>query len=296
MATSVDKTRLLTFVAREVPDILKPAYMFGGQSLTQQIRPTVENWLSTRAAVGEIVKRFTHNVIKANVTEAINSGNAAKLVMRTRLFNEMKGNFGTMILDKETEEFINVSIPLSGLDLLQAQAQEHMSSLSRIPILKLLGIQRAGLNASSAGELRAFQDTIHSYQESFFRPNLETMLRLVQLSSFGEVDPDIGFEFEPLTEELDELERAQGAQQILGAVTNAFESGLVDRADSLKALRSLGEGLGLAATIDDRTIAEAENEPPTPSPEELKAEAMMVKAENGSNGAESLAAPFLELV
>jgi hypothetical protein len=139
-------------------------------------------------------------------------------------------------------------------------------------------------------------DMIHSYQESFFRPNLETVLRLVQLSLFGDVDPDITFEFEPLTEELNELERAQGAQQVIGAMTNAYESGLVGRADALKTLRTLGEGLGLSATIDDQTIAEAENEPPTPSPEELKAEAMMVKAENGSNGAESLAAPFLELV
>jgi hypothetical protein len=286
MSTPVDRTRLLTFVAREVPDILKPAYMFGGQSLTQQIRPTVENWLSTRAAVGEIVKRFSHNVIKTGLTEAINSGNAAKMFQRVVLFNETKGNFGTMLLDKE-EEFVNVSIPLGSLDLLQAQAQEHMSSLSRIPIIKLLGIQPAGLNASSSGELRAFIDMIHSYQESFFRPNLETVLRLAQLSLFGQVDPDIGFEFEPLTEELDELERAQGAQQVIGAMTNAFESGLLGRADALKTLRTLGEGLGISTTIDDRVIAEAENEPPTPSPEELKAEAEMVRAESGSSGGES---------
>jgi uncharacterized protein len=162
MATEVHKTRLLTFISREVPDLLKPAYMFGGQSLTQIMRPVVENWLMTRQSVGEIVKKFSYNVIKVNLTEAISSGNASKLFQRVSLFNQSKTNLGTMVLDKEAEDFVNVSVPLSGLDLLQAQAQEHMSSLSRIPIIKLLGIQPAGLNASSAGELRAFEDMIHS--------------------------------------------------------------------------------------------------------------------------------------
>jgi uncharacterized protein len=152
-----------------------------------------------------------------------------------------------------------------------------MASLSRIPIIKLLGIQPAGLNASSSGELRAFADSIHSYQESFFRPNLKTVLNLVQCSLFGEVDPGITFDFVPITEELNELERAQAAQQVIGATANAFETGLLARGDALKTLRTLGEGLGVQ--IDDSMVDEAENEPPQPSPEELRAEAEMVHAE-----------------
>jgi uncharacterized protein len=279
MSTEVDKTRLLTFISREVGDLLKPAYMFGGQSLTQVMRPVVENWLSTRAAVGEIVKRFSHNVIKVNLTEAINSGNAAKMFLRAKLFNETKGNFGTMLLDKETEDFINVSIPLGGLDLLQAQAQEHNCSLSRIPQIKLLGIQPAGLNATSEGELRAFEEMIHSYQESFFRPNLQTVLNLVQLSLFGDVDKDIGFEFESLTAELDEKERAEAGRQALDGVAGAYSEGLYDRAAALRQIQTLFESLGIACSITPQMITEAENEPPRPSPEELTAEAEMVKAE-----------------
>jgi uncharacterized protein len=278
MSQEIHKTRLLTFISREVPDLLKPAYMFGGQSLTQLMMPVVENWLTTRRAVGEIVKKFSFNLVKLNITEALNSGNAAKLAKRIGLFNQLQNNNGTMVLDKETEDFINVAVPLSGLDQLQAQAQEHMASLSRIPIIKLLGIQPAGLNASSSGELRAFADSIHSYQESFFRPNIKTVLNLVQCSLFGEVDPGITFDFVPITEELTELERAQAAGQVIGATSGAFESGLLARADALKTLRSLGDGLGI--TIEDSMVEEAENEPPQPSPEELRSEAEMVKAES----------------
>jgi uncharacterized protein len=296
MSTEVHKTRLLTFISREVPDLFKPAYMFGGQSLTQIMRPVVENWLTTRKSVGDIVKRFSLNVIKVNLAEAISSGNASKLLQRVRLFNESASNFGTMILDKEAEEFVNVSVPLSGLDLLQAQAQEHMSSLSRIPIIKLLGIQPAGLNASSEGELRAFADFVHSYQESFFRPNLTTILNLVQLSLFGEVHLAITFEFEPLTEELDELEKAQAAQQVTTGAANAFSEGVLDRASALRQIKTQLESLGVTSIVDDRLIREAENEPPMPGPEELKSEAEMVRAEKtgSGGGSEGNAGAFLQ--
>jgi uncharacterized protein len=336
MSKPVHKTRLLTFIAREVPDLLKPAYMFGGQSLTQLMMPVVENWLTTRRAVGEIVKKFSFKVIYANVTESVNTGNFDRLRRRMQFFNQVANNDGTILLDKTAEEFINVAVPLGGLDQLQAQAQEHMASLSRIPIIKLLGVQPAGLNASSEGELRSFEENIHSYQEAFFRPNLERILNLVQCSLFGSVDPDITFVFEPLTT-LNEKERAElqliqaqtaevhlrnrsisrgeerdrittdpetpyaglekgtvpdlpadeageVAWRSMQGIVAAFEAGLFDKATALREIKGNFESMGLETSIDDGMITEAENEPPTPSPDELKAQAMMVKAEHETSG------------
>ncbi|WP_163489245.1 anti-CBASS protein Acb1 family protein, partial [Klebsiella pneumoniae] len=81
---------------------------------------------------------------------------------------------------------------------LQAQTQEHMAAVSGVPLIKLLGISPAGLNASSEGEIRTFYDSIHSFQERFYGPHLRTVIDIVQLNEFGDVDPDIGYEFEPL--------------------------------------------------------------------------------------------------
>jgi hypothetical protein len=128
MSKEVHKTRLLTFISRQVPDLLKPAYMFGGQSLTQMMMPVVENWLSTRKAVGEIIKKFSHLIFKANMTEALNSGNSDRLARRVSFFQRYRNNNGLMLLDL-TEDMINMSVPLAGLEVLQAQAQEHMASL-----------------------------------------------------------------------------------------------------------------------------------------------------------------------
>src|SRR6266567_8059011 len=103
-----------------------------------------------------------------------------------------------MALNKETEEFENVSASLGTLDQLQAQTQEHMAAIARIPLVKLLGIQPAGLNASSEGEIRVFYDSISASQEAHARDILETLIGFVQLSEFGEIDPDITFEFKGL--------------------------------------------------------------------------------------------------
>ena len=102
-----------------------------------------------------------------------------------------RDNRGLMTIDKDTEEFVNVSAPIAGLDELQAQAQEHMSGVSGIPLVKLFGITPSGLNASSDGEVRCFYDWIRAQQEDFFTDTLKRTLEIIQLSEFGEIDPDI---------------------------------------------------------------------------------------------------------
>src|SRR5262249_9790845 len=47
----VHSTRLMTFIGREVPDLLKPAYSFGGLSMSQMVKPYVDNWLRVRQSV-----------------------------------------------------------------------------------------------------------------------------------------------------------------------------------------------------------------------------------------------------
>ena len=193
----VHRSRLLTFVGREVPDILKPAYAFGGLSMSQMAKPYVDNWLRTRQAVCDLIESFSVSGVYTNMSGVLQDGGTEAL-KRIELFNVMRSNAGSYALDKDTEEFFNVSTPLGTLDHLQAQSQEQMSSVSGIPLIILLGITPTGLNASSEGEIRAFYDTIHAFQESFFRDQLQTVIWFVMLSLWGEIDEDITFTFEPL--------------------------------------------------------------------------------------------------
>ena len=197
MGQEVHVSRLMCFVSREVPDLLKPAYSFGGMSLSQMAKPYVDNWLQIRQAVSDIASAFSTFVLKSNLSESMQQ-DGEELFLRAEVFNNLRNNRGLFMLDKDTEDFGNVSAPLSGLDLLQAQAQEHMCSVSAIPVVKFMGISPHGLNATAEPELRAFYEEIHSQQEAFYRPNLTKVIDFVQLSLFGEIDQDITFKFVPL--------------------------------------------------------------------------------------------------
>lgn len=208
MGKQVHASRLLKFIGHPVPDLLKPAYSFGGLSLSQLAKPYVDIWLKTRESVGELIHAFSVMVLSTDLSTILQPGQAGGLLARIAMFNALRDNQGTFVVNKDTEDFKNVSVPLAGLHELQSQSQEHMMSVARIPAVKFTGMQPAGLNASSEGELRAWNDTIHATQESFFRPNLTRVFRFAQLSLWGAVDPDLSFEFEPL-EELDPREIAE---------------------------------------------------------------------------------------
>lgn len=197
MAQEIHSTRFLTFIGREVPDLLKPAYSFGGLSMSQMAKPYVDNWLRTRQSVADIIQAFSVMVLKTDLATTLQNG-GEQLFARLELFNNLRNNRGTMAIDKNAEDFANVSAPLGSLDALQAQTQEHLASVSRIPTVKLLGIQPAGLNASSEGEIRSFYDWIKAFQELLFRDNLERIMRFVMLSLWNEVDPEITFDFKDL--------------------------------------------------------------------------------------------------
>ena len=129
MANRVHDSRLLTFVGREVPDLLKPAYSFGGLSLSQMAMPYVQNWLRTRQAVADLIWSYTVFVLKTNLSESM-QGDGEQLFVRAELFNNTRSNQGLMMLDKDLEDFVNVSASIAGLHELQAQAQEHMACLT----------------------------------------------------------------------------------------------------------------------------------------------------------------------
>lgn len=197
MSRKLHNSRLLTLIGREVPDLLKPAYSFGGLSLSQMIKPYVDNWLRTRQSVSDLIHSFSVSGIKTSVNDALLTSED-QLVAKADFFNNMRDNRGLLLLDKDTEDFFNVSTPLGTLDKLQAQALENIASICAIPLVELLGTTPTGLNASSEGEIRVFQEMIHANQENLFREPLTRILGFIMLDLFGEVDEDIDFEFEPL--------------------------------------------------------------------------------------------------
>ena len=199
LGKEVHASRLMTVITRPLPDMLKPAFNFAGMSLSQLAEPYVDNWLRTRQSVADLINNFSITAIATSMDQVLQGDDDGKSVLdRADLFTLTRSNKGLMLLDKEREELVQVNVPLGGLHELQAQSQEHMCSVSRTPAVILTGITPSGLNASADGEIRVFYDWIAAQQEAFWRTPLETVVSCIQLSLFGEIDPHIHFEFNPL--------------------------------------------------------------------------------------------------
>lgn len=197
MGKEIHSSRLITIITRELPDILKPAYAFSGLSLSQMMKPYVDNWLRTRQSVSDLVHSFTVWTLSTDLSSILNAGGADALFRRLQIFNLGRDNHGVNAINKDTELFDNISAPLGGLDRLQAQSQEQMCAPSGIPLVYMTGITPSGLNASSESEIKIFKDTLSAVQE-ILTPAISKILNIVMLSLFGEIDPDIGFTWEPL--------------------------------------------------------------------------------------------------
>lgn len=200
MAQEIHASRLFTLISRPVPDMLKPAYNFGGVSMTQLMMPYVERWLRTVDSVSDLLHSFSLSGIKTDMS-AILSGSDdgdTNIMLRAELYNRLRDNRGLMLLSKEEEEFFQFNTPLSGLDALLAQSQEQMAAPSHTPLVKLLGITPSGLNASTEGEIAVYYDHIRAMQENLLRDPLDKLLKLVQLHLFGQVNDNITFDFVPL--------------------------------------------------------------------------------------------------
>lgn len=251
-------SRLMTIIGRDVPDIMKPAYAFGGLSLSQMMKPYVDNWLRTRQSVSDLLHSFNVSVLSMNMAGLLNAGAGDDEYARMDIFNRTRDNRGVLAIDKDSEEFQNVSAPLGGLDHLQAQSQEHMSAASGIPLVKLLGITPSGLNASSDGEMRAFYDWVEAQQEDTFGEHLKQLINIIQITTLGVIDKGIKIKFNPLWT-LDEGAQATLRKTDMDTDVAAIGAGILDPLESRQRLAAAEDSP--YAGIDVNNVPEPPQQP-----------------------------------
>src|SRR5690625_1567811 len=236
LGREVHSDRLMTLIMRPVPDMLKPAYNFGGISMFQLMQPYVERYQRTADSVAQLARAYSLTILSTDMSGILAGGDgAADLWLRAGLFNKGRDNTGLMLLDKEAEEISQINTPLSSLPELLTKSQEQMAAPSHTPLVKLLGVTPSGLNASSDGEIRVYYDYIMAQNEAHIRPIIERISYLMQLDMFGEIDPAIVWEFNPLYQ-LNEKEIAETQEIKARTASLLVERGVVSELEARQAL------------------------------------------------------------
>lgn len=236
MGRILHSSRVFQFIHNEAPNIIKPQYNFNGIPMMQQAIPFVMPFETMRNTIIEIVQKLNLTVLKTGLQAIVtgagtqdpntNCNAGANLGTRIRALNATRTNSGTLAIDMENEDIMNLTMSLQGLDELFSRYAEMMCIIPKLPATEFLGVSPRGFNATGEFEMKKYHRHIRSLQEQVFRPHLIKIHQLAQLNIWGEIDPDIKFEFKKL-DEANELEESTIRLNAMTEATGYAGAGIV---------------------------------------------------------------------
>jgi phage-related protein (TIGR01555 family) len=234
---------------------------------------------STTGAAQLVYKAYIRTYKVDELRETIATGGPAldglvKYVEMMRRFQSVEGV--TLIDAKDDMIDGGASGSFAGISEVLLQLGQQLSGALQIPLVRLFGQSPAGLNSSGESDLRTYYDGIRQKQIADLLVPMTKVFRAIALSEGVKLDDGFGINFNPLWQLKDE-ERAAVAGQVVTAVTQAHESGLITRQVGMKELKQNSRVTNVFTNISAEDIEDAEDE------ENLAPEAEVPEAE----GAES---------
>lgn len=171
----------------------------------------------------------------------------------------MQGLEGMTVIDGEDEFTAEAHGAFSGLDDVLVQFGQQLSGALQIPLVRLFGQSPTGLNSTGESDLRNYYDGINQQQERNLAHGVQLLYKLVALNLGIKLPPGFRVDFKSLWE-LDDGEKATIAGQVVTAVTQAQEAGLISDQIAMKELRQSGRTTGVFTNISDADIAAADDQ------------------------------------
>lgn len=207
-----------------------------------------------------------------NLGQAITLGDQEGLnrVYQTmQSMNRLMCNTGTFAMDQD-DDFATQQYTFTGINDVYESFMLDISGAAEIPVDKLFGRSPTGFN-SGEETLQNYYDTIQEKQETYVREPLERLLKIITMSTLGEIPDDFELVFSPVRRPSN-MEKADLAQKQAQPVLDVYNAGIIGKGTVLRELKQQTPMTGQWSNITDQMIEDADKED-----EEAKANA---KAEN----------------
>jgi len=227
----IHKSHLIIMRGDDVPDILKPTYLYGGVSVPQKIYERVYSAERTANEAPLLVMTKRTNVLKTDAAAAIANQAAFETAMNTHAY--YRDNYGIKVIDKDNEEMLQFDTALGDLDSVIMTQYQLVASVANVPVTKLLGTTPKGFNASGEYEEASYREELESIQTFDLAPLIdrhhELLIRSFIAPKFNIAPFTTECVFNPL-DSLTELEQAEinlkqaqtdQALQMAGAIDGA---------------------------------------------------------------------------
>ena len=175
----------------EVPDILKPAYLYGGASLVQQIYERVYAAERTANEAPQLTMTKRMNVMKTDISKMVADPN--KFVRMKEVQSMFRDNYGTLLIG-EDEEYSQHETSLADLDSIIMTQYQLVSAVANVPSTRLLGTSPKGFQSTGEHELKVYHEMLAGLQQNDIEPLLDRHYKLM-MKAF--IEPEFKMKLNP---------------------------------------------------------------------------------------------------
>lgn len=158
------KSHLIIHRYMNPPDIIKPAYQYGGIPLTQLILERVYAAERTANEAPMLVQTKRLNVLYTDVAEAILQPD--KFIEKLAQWIGFQNNYGVKVAgtDDKVEQF---DTSLTDLENVIKTQYELVAAVAGVPATKLMALTPQGFNATGEFEMKNYHELLESEQSSY---------------------------------------------------------------------------------------------------------------------------------
>lgn len=180
------RSHLRIFRTSDVPDILRPAYNYGGISVPQRIYERVYAAERTANEAPQLAMSKRTMVWNTDLTEVLT--NQDRFAEHMAAFIRYRDNFGVKINDTD-DTMQQFETSLADLDAVIMTQYQIVAAAAGVPATKLLETTPKGFNATGEFEEKSYRYELETIQENDLDPFLE---RHLELAVRSEVEPALG--------------------------------------------------------------------------------------------------------
>lgn len=175
------RSHLIIFRNSEVPDLIKPMYLYGGLPVPQLIMERVYGAERTASESLSLVMSKRTTVWLTNMAQFMADADHNSEKLKTWI--NYRDNHGVKVGDKEGDQFQQFDTALGDLDDVIMTNYQLVAAASNVPATKLLGTTPKGFNSTGEGEAKNYHEELESIQEHDLTELVERHHQLVMKST-----------------------------------------------------------------------------------------------------------------
>lgn len=166
----IHRSHLVIMRGAEVPDILKPSYLYGGVSIPQRIYERVYAAERTANEGPLLALSKRTRTLATNLSKVIT--NPGKLLQTLMDRAERLNNFGTDVIDAKEDRVEHHDTTLNDFDSVVMTQYQLVAAAANYPATKMLGTTPKGFNSSGQYEENQYNEELDSIKANDLTPLL----------------------------------------------------------------------------------------------------------------------------